>query len=158
MRDAILEKLYEIEKDNNVTVLFAIESGSRAWGFHSPDSDYDVRFVYMHQKDWYLSIEDRQDFIDLPVNKVFDVNGYDIRKMLKFFRSTNGKIYEWIQSPIIYKSYGDFLPAIKNLVDQYYSPKAGIHHYLGLTKNTLENDLKGDEVKLKKYFYKKIKI
>jgi predicted nucleotidyltransferase len=153
MKNSILEKLKEIEIDNGVTILFAIESGSRAWGFHSPDSDYDVRFVYMHRKDWYLTIEDKKDFIELPVNEVFDVNGYDIRKMLRFFRTTNGKIYEWIQSPTIYTTHGSFLPDVRALIAGYYSPKAGLHHYLGLTRNTLENDLKSDKVKLKKYFY-----
>jgi hypothetical protein len=148
-----LNKLQVIETEKNVTILFAIESGSRAWGFHSPDSDYDVRFVYMHEKDWYLGIEDNKDFIDLPVNEVFDVVGYDIRKMLRFFRTTNGKIYEWIQSPIVYQKHGSFLTDIRHLVTEYYSPKAGLHHYLGLTKNTLDNDLAGEQVRLKKYFY-----
>lgn len=153
IKKEILLKLEEIEQTKNVTILFAIESGSRAWGFHSPDSDYDVRFVYMHQKDWYLGIEDRKDFIELPVNEVFDVVGYDIRKMLRFFRTTNGKIYEWIQSPVVYRKHGNFMEEIKQLIPEYYSAKAGLHHYLGLTKNTLDNELQGEQVKLKKYFY-----
>jgi uncharacterized protein len=153
MKEEILKKLEEIEKTQQVRVLFACESGSRAWGFASPDSDYDVRFVYAHEKDWYTGIEDRKDFIELPVNAVFDVVGYDIRKMLKLFRGSNAKIFEWLQSPVMYRTDAAFLEAIKNLIPHYYSQRAGLHHYLGLTRNTLNNDLAGEQVKLKKYFY-----
>src|SRR5262245_32616508 len=102
MKETIIEKLHEIELSQQVQVLFACESGSRAWGFHSIDSDYDVRFVYMHRSDWYLSIEDKKDVIELPVNEVLDISGWDLRKALKLFRSSNSVIYEWLQSPILY--------------------------------------------------------
>lgn len=153
MLKEINEKLEILESEKKVKILYACESGSRAWGFHSPDSDYDVRFLYIHEKEWYLSIEDKKDFIDLPVNEVFDINGYDIRKALKLFRASNCKIYEWVQSPVIYKSDDSFLQDLKSLVAEYYSPLSGLHHYLGLTRNTLNNDLQGDQIKLKKYFY-----
>lgn len=153
MREQILEKLNAVEKEQRVRILYACESGSRAWGFASPDSDYDVRFVYVHERDWYLGIEDRKDFIELPLNEVFDVVGYDIRKMLKLYRGSNAKIFEWLQSPEIYVDNGFFRNTVWALRKQYYSHRAGMHHYLGLTKNTLDNDLQGAEVKLKKYFY-----
>jgi uncharacterized protein len=153
MTDIIINKLSEIENEKHIRILYACESGSRAWGFHSPDSDYDVRFIYAHEKDWYLGIEDRKDFIDLPINDELDVVGYDLRKMLKLFRASNAKIYEWLQSPVIYKKDNDFHRGICALMPAYYSLRSGIHHYLGLTRNTFEQDLQQEQVKLKKYFY-----
>lgn len=153
MKEIILEKLAAIEKEHAIRILYACESGSRAWGFHSPDSDYDVRFIYIHEPDHYFGIEDRKDFIQLPVNEELDIVGYDIRKMLKLFRASNAKIFEWIQSPVVYKVEPSFHEGITALIDEYYSPRAGIHHYTGLTRNTLDNDLQSEEVKLKKYFY-----
>jgi predicted nucleotidyltransferase len=107
----------------------------------------------VHKKDWYLGIEDRKDHIDFPVNDDLDVVGYDLRKMLKLFRGSNAKIYEWLQSPIAYKKDESFLAGIRSLMPVYYSLRAGIHHYLGLTRNTFDNDLQKEQVKLKKYFY-----
>lgn len=153
MKKEILESLYKLEQEKNIEILFACESGSRAWGFHSPDSDYDVRFVYVHKKDWYLSIEDRKDFIEFPKDEILDIVGYDLRKMLKLFRSSNAKIFEWIQSPVMYKRDDAFVNNIKALFDEYFSAKAGLHHYLGLTRNTFENYLQTERIKLKKYFY-----
>lgn len=153
MRDIIINKLTDIEAERNIRILYACESGSRAWGFHSPDSDYDVRFIYAHDKDWYLGIEDRKDFIELPINDELDVVGYDLRKMLKLFRGSNAKIYEWLQSPVTYKKDDTFHRDITALMPVYYSLRSGIHHYMGLTRNTLEQDLQDDQVKLKKYFY-----
>ncbi|MEI6947920.1 nucleotidyltransferase domain-containing protein [Paraflavisolibacter sp. H34] len=153
MLTTIRKQLHETAEAKHVTILFACESGSRAWGFHSPDSDYDVRFAYTHPADWYLTIEDKKDFIELPVNEVFDINGYDIRKLLKLFRGSNAKIYEWIQSPIFYEQHDAFLQHLRSLVPDYFSPKVGLHHYLGLCRNTLETHLQGEQVRLKKYFY-----
>ncbi len=153
MRDTILEKLTAIENEHGVKILYACESGSRAWGFHSPDSDYDVRFIYIHEQDWYLGIEDKKDFIQLPVSNELDIVGYDLRKMLKLFRGSNAKIFEWIQSPVVCRHDENFLPGLRPLIPQYYSSRSGIHHYIGLTRNTLNNDLQDEQVKLKKYFY-----
>ena len=83
MRDTILEQLDAIEREHDVTILFACESGSRAWGFPSSDSDYDVRFVYVRKLDWYLSISPGRDVIELPVDPVLDINGWDVRKALQ---------------------------------------------------------------------------
>jgi uncharacterized protein len=153
VRTEIIQKLEETAAERHIRILYACESGSRAWGFASPDSDYDVRFIYCHEPDWYVSIEDKKDHISLPVNEVFDIVGYDVRKMLKLFRSSNAKIYEWLQSPVIYAEALSFRERLKPYVLAYYAPRAGIHHYLGLTKNTLDNELQGELVKLKKYFY-----
>lgn len=153
MHEIILNKLLEVEQSKGVRILYACESGSRAWGFHSPDSDYDVRFIYAHGKDWYLSIEDKKDHIEFPVTDELDIVGYDVRKMLKLFRGSNAKIYEWLQSPVVYKEDDEFLHSIRSLMNDYYSLRTGVHHYLGLTKNTFNSELQQPQVKLKKYFY-----
>jgi predicted nucleotidyltransferase len=153
MKETILEQLANIERSENVRILFACESGSRAWGFASPDSDYDVRFIYAQPKNNYLSIRERKDIIELPVNAVLDVNGWDIRKALQLFLRSNSTLYEWLQSPIVYKEEGGFSAELKTLMPQYYSRRAGCHHYLSMAYNALNNDLHSPEVRLKKYFY-----
>jgi uncharacterized protein len=153
MKEVIISQLKKLEQEHQISILFACESGSRGWGFHSPDSDYDVRFVYRNRKDWYLGIEDRKDFIDFQKDKLLDMVGYDLRKMLKLFRGSNAKIFEWIQSPVMYRSDEGFLAHLQDLMPAYYSPKAGLHHYLGLVRNTVAHHLQGERVRLKKYFY-----
>ena len=74
----IQEKLHEIEKRENCRILLAVESGSRAWGFASPDSDYDVRFIYVRDKESYLKLNRPRDVIELPINDVLDINGWDV--------------------------------------------------------------------------------
>jgi predicted nucleotidyltransferase len=153
MRDIIKEKLDGIESDHGVKVLFACESGSRAWGFASPDSDYDVRFVYAQPRDHYLRIRERKDVIELPVNAVLDIGGWDCRKALQLFLKSNAPLYEWLQSPIVYNEKSGFAAELRGLMATYFSLKAGGHHYLSMARNAFENDLQGGEVKLKKYFY-----
>ncbi len=153
MKQDIETELKAIEIKHSVRVLFACESGSRAWGFASPDSDYDVRFIYTQPKEHYLSIRERRDVIELPVNEILDVTGWDIRKALQLFLKSNGPLYEWLQSPIIYKEATDFAGELRRLMPAYFSLRAGCHHYLSMTRNTFEYDLQGEQVKLKKYFY-----
>lgn len=153
MKTEILRLLHEIEEQHQVKVLYACESGSRAWGFESPDSDYDVRFIYVHQKDWYLSIEERRDVIELPVNEVLDISGWELRKALGLFRKSNAQIYEWLQSPIVYMKDDAFHAKMLSLAAVYFSSKPGLNHYLSLARNVLETDLQSEEVKIKKYFY-----
>ena len=153
MKNVILDKLKVLEEENKVTVLFACESGSRAWGFASPDSDYDVRFIYVHRKDYYLSIEEQRDVIELPINDLLDINGWELRKALKLFRKSNGPLFEWLQSPIVYQANSSFQDELQDLMKYYFTPRAMIHHYLSMAKNVVDNDLSGSEVKLKKYFY-----
>jgi len=152
MKEIILSKLSEIEEQEEVKILFACESGSRAWGFHSTDSDYDVRFIYLRKPSWYLSIEDKRDVIELPVNEVLDINGWDLKKALKLFRSSNSIIFEWLQSPIIYRSAARFAPDLFFHRHQYYSPRSGMHHYLSLAVNSYQ-ELQQPVFKIKKCFY-----
>jgi predicted nucleotidyltransferase len=153
MREEILQKLKDIETTEQVKILYACESGSRAWGFASPDSDYDVRFIYTRPVNHYLSIYDKRDVIEIPVNEVLDINGWDIRKAMQLMRRSNAPLFEWLQSPIIYTKVDAFHNDINTLAPIYFSLRAGMHHYLSMTHRTLSQDLDKDEVKLKKYFY-----
>src|SRR5690349_19783163 len=104
MHEEIVGRLGSVEEEFDVRVLYACESGSRAWGFASPDSDYDVRFVYVHKADYYLSIDDQRDVIEVPINDLLDINGWELRKALRLFRKSNAPLYEWLQSPIVYSA------------------------------------------------------
>lgn len=153
MEDIIKEQLDRIEQEHGVKILYACESGSRAWGFPGTDSDYDVRFIYAAPLPNYLSIRDRRDVIELPASEVLDIVGWDIRKALQLFLKSNPPLYEWLQSPICYKADPAFLRDMEHLMPIYYSNRPGSHHYLNFALTTFENDLSGNEVKLKRYFY-----
>lgn len=153
MREVILEKLREIEEQHNVKILFAIESGSRGWGFSSSDSDYDVRFVYKHNPDWYLTIEENRDVIEIPINKILDINGWDIRKALRLSAKSNFVLWEWLQSPIVYIERDNFREKMLNVIDNRFSPISVAHAYLSLAKRTMEAHYTKDTIIIKKYFY-----
>jgi predicted nucleotidyltransferase len=153
MVSTIAAKLRELEKEQNISILYACESGSRAWGFASPDSDFDVRFIYTRNVDSYLSIIEKRDVVELPVNEVLDIGGWDIRKALKLFLKSNAPLYEWLQSPIIYNDNSGFASELRVLMPKYFSLRSGGNHYLSMGLNTLTNDLANDMVKLKRYFY-----
>ena len=104
IKELIKEKLEEIERDKNVKIIHAVESGSRAWGFASPDSDYDVRFIYVCQKNDYLKLETVKDTIDWELDEILDINGWDVRKILQHFHKSNATVFEWANSPIVYKT------------------------------------------------------
>lgn len=151
----ILKRIKAAEQEHNVKVLYAIESGSRAWGFASPNSDYDVRFIYAHSSDWYLTIdvEDKRDVIEYPIVDEIDINGWDIRKALKLLWRSNPGIVEWLQSPIVYVDDGIFAPAARALLPDVYSTAKGIYHYRHMAKNNYREHFKGETVVIKKYFY-----
>lgn len=151
----IQERLVTIEREEKVVVCLAVESGSRAWGFASADSDYDVRFIYVHRPEWYLSIdlEDRRDVIERPIEGKLDVSGWDIRKALKLFRKSNPPLIEWLQCPLVYTERSSLATRLRSLLPTYYSPSASYHHYCHMAQNNFREYLKGDIVRLKKYFY-----
>jgi uncharacterized protein len=153
MDSSIQLKLAEIEQEYDIRILYACESGSRAWGFASPDSDYDVRFVYVHSPEYYLSIDDKTDVIELDINDLLDINGWDLRKALRLFRGSNAALYEWFQSPIVYQKDENFYDNIMAQFSKYFSLRAGMHHYLSMTRSCYEKELQGQTVRLKKYFY-----
>jgi len=155
IRAEIVEDLEAVEAEENVVVLLAVESGSRAWGFPSIDSDFDVRFVYIHQPDWYLSIdlEDRQDVIDHPIRYGIDLSGWDIRKSLRLFRKSNPPLLEWLQCRIIYRERYSFAARLRALLPAFYSPRSTFFHYLHMTQGNFREYLRGESVWRKKYFY-----
>lgn len=155
MKEEILNRLDQIETEENVTILYACESGSRAWGFESTDSDWDVRFIYVHPRRWYLSIdvEDKRDVIERPINDALDISGWDLRKALRLLRKSNPPLLEWLSSPIIYKETGDTAKRLREAVSEFYSPISAFHHYLHMAKGNYREFLKGDMVWVKKYFY-----
>jgi predicted nucleotidyltransferase len=150
---SIQDKLKELEQAHQIEILFACESGSRAWGFPSWDSDYDVRFIYRHSKDWYLSLFEDRDVIEVPVNPLLDINGWDLKKALKLLAKHNAVLAEWIQSPIIYAEEPSFKEAFFALAKTSFSPLAGFHHYHSIAKKYYEKCILEDKVKLKSYFY-----
>ena len=153
MQDIILDKLSAIEKENNIKILYAIESGSRGWGFASKDSDYDVRFIYTHPTDWYLSIEDKKDFIEVPINDLLDINGWDLRKALLQYKKSNPTLMEWLSSPIVYMEDYSTTQRMRELLPAYFSPVPTIYHYLHIARNKFEEVISTDQVKIKLYFY-----
>ncbi|QKE73590.1 nucleotidyltransferase domain-containing protein [Arthrobacter citreus] len=153
MREIITEKLKQIEIEHDVKILFAVESGSRAWGFPSKDSDYDVRFVYVHRKDWYLSIDQKRDVIEYPINDLLDFSGWDIKKALNLFAKSNPALLEWLRSPIVYLDDLTLSEELRKIGNEMLSKKACIYHYLHMAKGNYRDYLQGQEVKIKKYFY-----
>lgn len=153
MRDVVLENLKEIEEKERIIILYAIESGSRGWGFESKDSDYDVRFIYVHPLDWYLSINDKKDNIEHPVSGLLDISGWDIKKALRLFKSSNPPLYEWLNSPMVYLEKGSFAQKLRNLMPKFSSLKSSIHHYLHMANGNYREYLKREKVRVKKYFY-----
>jgi predicted nucleotidyltransferase len=153
MTETILQKLLELEQTENIKILYACESGSRAWGFASPDSDFDVRFIYARPIHDYLGITELPDIVGLPVNEVLDIGGWDIKKALKLFLKSNSTLYEWLQSPIVYQEGSAFADDLRKLMSQYFSLRSGANHYLSMAHNTLRDDLQTKQVKLKRYFY-----
>lgn len=153
VRQRILEQLARIENDHDVRVLFACESGSRAWGFASPDSDYDVRFIYVHRLDWYLGVEPGRDVIEYPIDDELDVSGWELRKALGLLRRSNPVLIEWLHSPIVYRQDADFVARLQADVASCFSPLRARHHYLAMAKKNFRGYLQGDTVRLKKYLY-----
>lgn len=155
IRSEILRRITAAEQEHNVKILYAVESGSRAWGFASPNSDYDVRFIYAHPKDWYLTVnvEDKRDVIEYPIVDEIDINGWDIKKALKLFWKSNPAFIEWLQSTIVYVDDGHFAAQAREMMPRVASSYKGIYHYLHMAKGNYREYLKKDVVPLKKYFY-----
>ena len=144
-----------IEVEHNVKIIYACESGSRAWEFPSTDSDYDVRFLYLHPKDWYLSVdlERKRDVIELPIDERLDINGWDLRKALKLYQKSNPPLLEWLGSPIIYVEKYSVARKMRELAPVFYNPIACMYHYLHMAQGNNREYLKGEWVWVKKNFY-----
>jgi predicted nucleotidyltransferase len=149
----ILSSLNRIETEKSLRILYACESGSRAWGFESKDSDFDVRFIYIRPPGWYLSIRKRRDVFEAPIEDDLDISGWDLTKALALYRKSNPPLLEWLQSPIIYMEKGTLRQRFLELMGEYYSPVSCMHHYLHMAQGNYREYLRGETVRLKKYFY-----
>jgi predicted nucleotidyltransferase len=152
MQQLIAKKLDEIERQKHVRILLAVESGSRAWGFASEDSDYDVRFIYVRPRNDYLRLEKFRDVIELPLEGELDINGWDLDKTLRLLRSSNPTLFEWFSSPIVYRET-PFADDFRSVMFKYFSTRRGLYHYLSMANSNYREFLKGEMVKAKKYFY-----
>lgn len=152
MKEVIQEKLREIEQREECRILLAVESGSRAWGFASPDSDYDVRFIYVRPEKAYLRLDRTRDVIEVPINDELDINGWDIDKTLRLLHKSNPTVFEWFSSPIIYQTSA-FADQFRPIMQKYFSSKAGLWHYLHMAEGNYRDYLRGEMVRAKKYFY-----
>ena len=152
VQEIIPAKLKEIEARENIQVIHCVESGSRAWGFASPDSDYDVRFIYVRPLEYYLRLDKTRDVIEWQLDETLDINGWDLQKALRLLHSSNPTLFEWNNSPIVYKTTPEW-GEISAVIDHFFQKKAGLYHYLSTAKKNYREYLKGDMVKLKKYFY-----
>jgi predicted nucleotidyltransferase len=155
MQPDILPTLQSIEDRENVRVFYCCESGSRAWGFPSQDSDYDARFLYVHPAEWYfsLNVERKRDVIERPIVGELDLNGWDLRKALMLLRKSNPPLIEWLQSPIVYLDKKGVAERLRGLLPQFYSPAISRYHYLHMARGNFRDYLQGETVWLKKYFY-----
>lgn len=153
MRERVRQQLKTIEQQYGVRVLYACESGSRGWGFASPDSDYDVRFLYVHPPEWYLQVGAPRDVIELPLDDELDVSGWEWRKALGLLKSANPTLIEWMDSPIVYQQDERAISALRELMPTWFSPVRARWHYYSMARKNFQSYLQGDEVRLKKYFY-----
>jgi predicted nucleotidyltransferase len=152
MKEIVEKKLQQIEKEHGIKILYSCESGSRAWRFPSPDSDYDVRFIYKGSFDEYLTIQPKKDHLSFPINDELDIYGWDISKVLQLITKSNTTPFEWLQSPMIYKEDATFKNELWTLCQSYFCPRNNIHHYLGIARGAMET-MNGEEIKIKKLFY-----
>ncbi|ARA77965.1 nucleotidyltransferase [Pectobacterium brasiliense] len=153
MRMRIKLVLQDVEERYQVKVLYACESGSRVWGFSSPDSDYDVRFLYVHRPEWYLRVEPQRDVIELPIDDELDVCGWEWRKALGLLKRANPTLIEWLDSPVVYQEDRETTFALRAAVPKWFSPSKARWHYLSMARKNFRGYLQDETVRLKKYFY-----
>lgn len=153
IEELVRMKIKEIEAKENIRVLHVIESGSRAWGLASPDSDYDVRFIYVRDRNFYLSLRENKDFIDWELNEVLDINGWDIKKVLQHFHKSNATLFEWSNSPVVYYTTDEWKKLYDEVAGKYFACKSSMYHYYGTANKNYHEYLMEDMVKYKKYFY-----
>ncbi len=148
----IQENLDRIEQQHQVKILLAVESGSRAWGFASPDSDYDVRFIYARPAKEYLRVDPVADVIEWQLDEVFDINGWDLKKAMLAFGKGNPNLMEWTNSPIVYREAAEWAQ-VREVARRFFSEKSALCHYYGTANKTLKAFLMSDRIRYKKYFY-----
>lgn len=153
MFEEIKNELGRLENRHDTKILLAVESGSRAWGFASVDSDWDVRYIYIHRLDWYLKIDEQKDSQEEILPNDLDLSGWELKKALRLFRKSNPPMLEWLRSPIIYKEEFSTAEKLREMSENYFNPKSCMYHYLSMAKGNFKEFLQNDLVKSKKYFY-----
>lgn len=151
-RQEILAELDRVERERGVRTLLAIESGSRAWGFPSADSDYDVRIIYAHPQDWYLSVLDRRDVIEQPISGDLDIAGWDLRKALRLMMGGNAVLHEWLGSPIVYRQDDEAVAQLQQQARDYFDPRTAFHHYFAMSAKKLDVQ-EGELLTAKRFLY-----
>lgn len=152
MRETIINMLREIERRHDIRIIYAVESGSRAWGFASPDSDYDVRYIYVRRPEDYVRVDEIRDTIEGPLDDVLDFSGWDLRKALFLLRKTNPSLMEWAYSPVVYLETPVW-QHFKREMPAYFSVKAEMHHYLAMAHEDWKLIAPTATPRLKKYLY-----
>jgi predicted nucleotidyltransferase len=145
MRARVMDELHRLERERNVKVLYACESGT--------DSDYDVRFVYVEKPDWFMTVDEPRDVIERPLDDELDVSGWELRKTLRLLRKSNPTLLEWLDSPLVYRAQSQATAQLRELAELFYSPPAARNHYFSMAKKNFRGYLQGDTVRVKKYFY-----
>lgn len=151
--DDIRSHLATFEATHELQLIYACESGSRAWGFPSQDSDYDVRFLYVRDLRWYLSVAARSDVIEEQIDGELDIGGWDVKKALGLMRRGNAPLIEWLASPIVYLERRAAVQPLRALIETVLLPESVCHHYLAQTRRILATIGQSQETTLKKYFY-----
>jgi len=152
MQKEIKLKLKEIEKERDIEILFAVESGSRVWGFASENSDWDIRFVYKKPLQEYIKIGKGKDTIEL-MDKDLDFSGWDIHKALGLLGKCNPSLVDWLSSNIIYKN-GKIRKNMLAYLKNHFSPRANGYHFLNMAKKNYDKYIqKRKQVSRKKYLY-----
>lgn len=149
----ISNHLQEIEEQYHVKILLAVESGSRAGGFASKDSDWDVRFIYVHEPKWYYQIEEQKDTIEIMFPDEVDASGWDLKKALRLFKRSNPSFFEWIHSPIIYEIDETFITEIKKMEDEYFDADKAMFHYNHIYKKHNDRYITENGLPLKRFLY-----
>ena len=153
MKSTILAHLEDVEREINVRVLLAVESGSRAWGFQYAESDWDVRFIYVHQLDWYLKINEGRDVIEHMYDDDVDLVGWDLRKTLRLFQKSNPALMEWLHSPIVYRADEVFLSRMRVLEPTFFNPIKTMYHYGSIYIKHDKRYLQNAAYPLKRFLY-----
>ncbi|QFT55215.1 nucleotidyltransferase domain-containing protein [Microbulbifer sp. THAF38] len=162
MELVIQDRLKTLEAEKGIETLYACESGSRAWGFESPDSDWDVRFIYKRDLNHYLTLGNPRDVVEVPFDKALgdelDLVGWDISKALGLLRGSNPTLIEWLFSPKVYLSQQEVLDELRSLAKKCWQPRALAHHYISMgfncySKFARKNDEGSKEIQVKKLLY-----
>ena len=153
MTNEIKNELHRLEAQHDIKILYAVESGSRAWGFASVDSDWDVRYIYIHKLDWYLKIDEQKDSQEEILPNDIDLSGWELKKALRLFRKSNPPLLEWLSSPMVYMEQFSTADKLRDLMTKFFNPKSCLYHYLHMAVGNYKDYLQRDMVRSKRYFY-----